>query len=135
MQAQARSLASGSAEEGGRIELCSGSGMNYSPLPQSSSRTVSFTYDVRYFIRGIAVCNNNNSNHRLKGIRIYPAKVWVTQQRVDELTAKEEASHTNCASWSSAEYCPANQVASAIVVHHSDKEITGLALRCRRVDY
>jgi hypothetical protein len=101
----------------------------------NTERTLTLASNPRYFVRGVAVCNNDKSNHRLKGVRIYPAKVWATQEQVDELSWNQQTSLTNCERWDSAVYCPADSVASAIVVHHSTKEITGLALRCRRVTY
>ena len=104
-------------------------------IATATERVLSFDANPRYFLRGIAVCNNDKSNHRLKGIRIYAAKVWSTQQQVDELTMSQQTSLTNCDRWDSAVYCPADNVASAVVVHHNNKEITGLALRCRPIDY
>lgn len=105
------------------------------PFTANSSKTISFEDHARYYVRGIRVCNNNRDNHRLKGVRIYAAKVWSTREQVDELSASEMEDRTNCATWDSPVYCPADHIASAIVVHHSEDEITGLALRCRRVSY
>jgi hypothetical protein len=105
----------------------------------SSTKTASFEQHERYFIRGLAVCTNNNDNHRLKGVRIYAAKVWLTKQDVQTLSVSEEASRTNCATWHAAVYCPAGTIAAAIVVHPTGAspniEITGLALRCKKVHY
>lgn len=47
----------------------------------------------------------------------------------------DQKEQPNCANWDTPVFCPANNVASAVVVHHNDREITGLALRCRRVEY
>jgi hypothetical protein len=101
----------------------------------SQRKTVSFGGNPRHYLRGVAVCTNNNDNHRLKGIRIYAAKVWLAPEQVDELSASDQADRPNCATWHPAVYCPADQIASALVVHHSDKEITGLGLRCRKVEW
>lgn len=103
------------------------------PFSVDSGKSILFGDNPRYFVRGIRACNNNRDNHRLKGVRIYAAKVWATRAQIDELSHSEAEDRTNCATWDAPVYCPDGQIASAVVVHHSDDEITGLALRCRRV--
>ncbi len=83
------------------------------------TKAVRFNGNPRYFIRGVAICNNNKGNQRLKGVRIYAAKVWATEERVDGLTSSEAEDHPNCSTWDNPVYCPANNVASAVVVHHN----------------
>ena len=118
---------------GGQMDICGGSAVPF--VVGSLTKTVSFDGNARYFVRGIAACTNTRSNHRVKGVWIYAAKVWATQEQVDALSASDQEDRPNCDQWHSAVYCPTGQIASAIVAHHSDREITGLALRCRRVEY
>lgn len=125
---------SGSSEQ---MSICDGGfrlpqNWLYNPSPNGDTKTVVFDGNPRHYLRGIAVCTNNDNNHRLKGIRIYPASVD-TDGNVNNLSSQESASRTNCATWHAAVYCPNGQVASGIAVKHSDREVTGIALRCRRV--
>jgi hypothetical protein len=135
MQIYQRALSGSPVSDfGAQLDICGGNDIGV-PGAGSWEKTVTFDGYPRYYIRGVSVCTNNNSNHRLKGIRIYAAKVWATEERVDQLSTKDEKDRPNCANWHPAVFCPADNIASALVVHHSDKEVTGLALRCRRVDY
>jgi hypothetical protein len=133
MWVQPRALSNAAAGGGGQMDICGPVAVPF--VVGSLTMTVSFDGNARYFIRGIAACTNGQSNHRLKGVRIYAAKVWTTEEPVDALAASDEEDRPNCSQWHSAVYCPTGQIASAIVAHHSDREITGLALRCRRVEY
>jgi hypothetical protein len=98
-------------------------------------KTASFESNPRYVMRGVAVCTNGNANHRLKGIRVYAAKVWKSSDQVDALTITEQRSRPNCDVWASPVYCPANNVVTELVVHHTNGAATGLGLRCRPVQY
>jgi hypothetical protein len=118
---------------GAQMDICGSTGL--SVMGGSLIKTVSFDGNPRHFVRGIAACTNSQSNHRLKGVRIYAAKVWATQEQVDGLSVSDQEDRPNCSQWHTAAYCPTGHIASAIVVHHSDQEITGLALRCRPVEY
>lgn len=101
------------------------------------SEDVNFNGNPRYFVRGVAVCNNNKKNQRMKGLRIYPAKVWTTKQQIDELGKKYSDEHAlaNCRTWSNPVYCPEGKVAFGVVVHYTRDGITGLALRCKTVEW
>ena len=124
---------------GAHIEICGGNEHFIFPLTANSARTVQLTRLGEY-VRGIQVCTTNANNHRLKGIRLYSATVayhvslgpvWPASVSVTNVAGSEESTQANCATWNSAVYCPANQIASALVVHHTAEEIVGLALRCR----
>ncbi len=95
-----------------------------------SRKTVKFKDNPRYFVRGISVCTNNRSNHRLKGIKIYAAKLPAHNSRVDELTVTKKKEHTNCRTWHSPVYCPANEVAFGMDMRVKDGAVVGIALRC-----
>jgi hypothetical protein len=87
----------------------------------------------RSFIRGIAACNTNANNNRIKGVRIWAATVDANTFAVTPTNNRVEDRHTNCATWDSPAYCPNDAIAVAVVVHHDRDAITGLALRCMRV--
>lgn len=133
MWAQPRALDYAVPGAGPQMDICGAAAVPF--VVGSITKTVAFDGNARYFVRGIAACTNGQSNHRLKGVRIYAAKVWANQNPVDGLSASDEEDRPNCSQWHTAVYCPSGQIASAIVAHHSDKEITGLSLRCRRVAY
>ena len=98
---------------------------------------VNFNGNPRYFVRGVAVCNNNKKNQRMKGLRIYAAKVWATKPQIDELGKKDSDEHAlaNCRTWSDPVYCPEGKIAFGVVVHYTQDGITGLALRCKTVEW
>jgi hypothetical protein len=101
----------------------------------ASWKTVSFANRPRYFIRGVAVCKTSNDNNRIKGIRIYPAKVWHTARDIEPIHEPEEVSRTNCGQWEPARFCPTNYIAVQLMVYHRPHQITGLGLKCRPVTY
>ena len=109
------------------LDICGGAASN--------KKLVSFTDSRRNFIRGVAVCTTDkkdSSDNRLKGIKIFAAKV-TTDGQVTELTTFEKNEHTNCAKWRKAVYCPAGHVAHGIQIHHTDGYFRGLAVKCRKV--
>lgn len=139
LEISGKSLEQGSRDEGDEeLNICTDGfqfpqgALSFLNGLSTSDKAVVFDGNPRHYLRGIAVCTNNNNNHRLKGIRIYPASVG-TDATVNALGSYEEFRQTNCSQWHTAVYCPSGQVASGLAVHHSDEEITGIALRCRRV--
>lgn len=100
---------------------------------------VDFQDNPRYYIRGLQVCTNKKNNHRMKGLRIFPAKVWRNEPRIDYLNVKSEDKMANCAKWHPAVYCPRGKVAFGLDIHYSPEPasdwITGLALRCKTVTW
>ena len=98
---------------------------------------VNFSGNPRYYVRGVAVCNNKKSNKRMKGLRIYPAKVSPNKAQIVELgkAASDEHKHTNCSDWDDPVFCPDGKVAFGVIVHYTHKGITGLALRCKEVQW
>lgn len=101
----------------------------------ASWKTVKFANNPRYFIRGVAVCKSSKDNNRIKGIRIYPAKVWTSPRAIDVINAPDEASRTNCGTWDAPAFCPANYIAVELMVYHRLHQITGLGLTCRQIEY
>ena len=108
---------------------CDGTGGNW--------KYAHFIDNPRYFVRGLAVCSSQNDNNykRLKGIKIIAAKVWLTQPEVESLTTTVIQDHTNCGTWHETVYCPGGTIAYGINVHRDGDEITGLALKCRDIDF
>lgn len=111
------------------LNFCSGGGGN--------RKEVRFKDNPRYFVRGIAVCSSKvDKNHkRMKGVKLYAAKVWLSKRDVQELTTAIVEDHANCGTWNAPVYCPANHVATGLIAHRDGKSITGLGLKCRPVLY
>jgi len=98
----------------------------------------------QFFVRGVAICDNGNNNHRLKGIRLYKAKVWKTKKQIDVLDGTASASHTNCKTWKKAVFCPAGTIATSLVLHTDSQigvsgqfssAVKGISLLCKTVTW
>jgi hypothetical protein len=94
------------------------------------------------FIHGISTCNSkNDDNDRIKGVRVFGAKIWKTERRIDERVPldlnDDHFEKTNCDkdTWTSPKFCDEGFVASGLNVHREEESIVGLALRCREVDW
>ena len=116
-----------------RIDFeCSGFG-----LFGTSFKTV--TTSITRPIHAIHVCNNGrNAKRRLKGIRVYGARINADGTTTDGGTSDEEVL-PNCNDWGTYQKCPANQVATGVVVLASEDGsgdragITALKLVCRAI--
>jgi hypothetical protein len=98
----------------------------------------------QYYVRGVAICDNGDSNHRLKGIRLYKAKVWKTKKEIDQLDGWNGASHTNCSDWKQPVYCPEGTIAESAVLHTElqtglsgalSNSVRGISLLCMTVSW
>ncbi len=101
----------------------------------SSEKKVEFR-DSRYFLRGIAACmteKKSSRKNRLKGIRIYPARVAANGSVTAMNTYEEERRH-HCDTWFPAVFCGNDEIASGINIYYEDGTFRGLGLRCRRVE-
>jgi len=97
------------------------------------------------YVRGIAVCDNGKDNHRIKGIRLYRAKVWKTKKQIDELDGTTSASHAaNCEQWRKAVFCPTGTIANTAVLHTDlqiawtgavSNAVQGISLLCLKVTW
>ena len=136
---RSKSLSTGSAPGSSqRMNIC-GRGFILPANPyingaanDADAKAVVFDGNPRHYLRGIAACTNNDNNHRVKGIRIFPASVAL-DGTVNALSSNESENRPNCSIWRQAVFCPNGQIASGVEVRHTDEEITGLGLRCRRV--
>lgn len=106
------------------------------PLGLGGNRRADFATSPRFFVRGIAVCANSG-NHRLKGIRIYPARVQPDGGPIGTNGQMVEAKQPNCGNneWRSPVFCPSGQVAFGLLLHTDRGSLTGLGLRCRAVEW
>lgn len=133
------SLGSWGSSSGVGLNLCSEHISFPLYLANADVRYVSLgnTSSVQEYVRGVQVCTNNASNHRLKGVRLFGIRYeqttvdGVRRVSLTNVSGYDEARHTNCATWHSVEYCPVNTVAFALLAHVSDGSVVGLALRCR----
>ena len=91
--------------------------------------------------RGISCAGSRSArarratSERMKGIKLYAAKAWLTKPEVEELTTAVMEDHTNCGTWNAAVFCPADQAATSLIIHRADRSITGLGLKCRPILY
>ena len=83
----------------------------------------------RVAVASLSVCNNGQSNHRLKGVELESRKL---EDGVLRSGTQEKYSRTNCKDWQTASVCPAGQWAVGVDIHTQADSITGLALRCAR---
>ncbi|MCC6245020.1 MAG: hypothetical protein IT353_19410 [Gemmatimonadaceae bacterium] len=119
------------------FNLCDGGATSAAWSTDGSGRIVEFgsAPDWRYVIMGISVCTNNSNNHRLKGIKIVaggvPNSAPGLPKTIHHYGVWDRADQTNCATWHRQVSCPTEQIASGLVIHHTNEEITGIALRCR----
>lgn len=91
----------------------------------------------RVLIKKLQVCNNNNANRRMKGLRIIGEQLSADGTATD-ITEVDTGERPHCATWSRPIQCPAGQYATGIVVHFNEgsggiSQIVGLQLICRRV--
>ncbi len=96
------------------------------------------------FVRGVSICDNDKDNHRLKGIRLYSAKVWDTRKQIDTLSGYVGDSHSACKAWKPAVYCASGTIATSMVLHvnrqngtlgSSSDAVWGISLLCRKVEW
>lgn len=128
----------------GTQEYSGRSWINCGNSPIFSTTKVEFTAE-RNFVRGLAVCDSRqNSNHRIKGIRLFGAKVWLTKQQIDHLDGSIETTRSNCGDWAPAVFCPNGMIATGLIVREAfDGSAVsgpahageGLALQCQRVEW
>lgn len=88
-------------------------------------------------IEKLQVCNNNNANRRMKGLRIN-GEQFNLDGTTTSISAVDSTEHPNCAIWSRAIPCPDGQYATGLVIHSNDasgsnEQIVGLQMICRRV--
>jgi hypothetical protein len=93
----------------------------------------SVSFGTDRYVRAIRACNNNNNNHRLKGLKIKAALVNSATGTVTEEETYDIYQQTNCDVWGSWVTCPDNEVAVAIRLNHENDAVVGLELKCAPV--
>ena len=103
-------------------------------------RSAGFSDSPRFFLRGLAVCTSSvdKNFNRIKGLRVYAAKVWQTREQIDELDPTnerfvDEETRPNCGRWHMDVFCNPGYIAQGINVYSEGDAITGLGLHCTRV--
>ncbi len=114
-----------------------GSGDSGTVQLSSGDPPVVFGEDEISVIGRLQVCNNNNRNRRLKGLRI-----WGDRINADGTTTylpnADSDEFANCAEWGSSVFCPADTVGTGLVIHATqasgdNEQIVGLQLICRSI--
>lgn len=98
------------------------------------------------FVNGIRVCRNNQ---RIKGIEVYYGQVrsdgTVFATTTTDAGVQPKCDYDGSGSWGAARYCPNNQIATQIKIHHQadnppgagsnvKQAAIGIALVCRPVE-
>lgn len=118
-----------------RISLNDYHGVNECGYALSADQELSVSIDSAT-IGGIAVCSNDRSNQRIKGIEIRgnvireDGSMGAYRQDADE--------HTNCRRWEPVVLCPIDYAATGVVGHlnprqRGSNELVGMQLICRRI--
>ncbi len=84
-------------------------------------------------IAALEVCNNNQDNRRLKGVRITKAgeiAFFGAPHLAGAPDVEGKFERLNCADWDEASTCPANNVAVGVNIYHDEEGATGLELIC-----
>lgn len=98
----------------------------------STKRTVKFT-DTESYVRGVNVCLNN-AGDRVKGMRIYGAKLNRSTGALTNLSGFKGWSRPNCDDWQTIRYCPPGKVATRLIVEDEPGNgIQGVRLTCRSI--
>jgi CubicO group peptidase (beta-lactamase class C family) len=91
--------------------------------------------ETRTGVRAIQVCNTGQSNHRVKGVKLFGAFVDQDQNgTVVSSGTTRSFERTNCKEpWQAVRACTSGEVAVGLVIEHTNDEVTGLGLRCAPV--
>ena len=85
-------------------------------------------------VRAIQVCNNNQNNHRVKGVKLFGA--FVDRNESGTVTSSgttRSFERTNCnPPWKAVRECADGKVAVGLLIEHTADEVTGLGLRCAK---
>lgn len=94
----------------------------------NSPKTIGFD-DSDTYIRGVAVCLNK-SKTKLKGVKIWGAKVNRNNGVLNTISTPKKWERTNCKHWGEAKYCPGGKIATG---PSGAGRAIGIALECRKV--
>ena len=97
-----------------------------------SQKTLGWEETTYNKIRGLAVCTNKKKNHRMKGLKVYGTAVYHDGSLVHQ-SNPQIVERPNCKIWHRAVFCPAQYIATKVVIHHTGDETNGLGLICRKV--
>lgn len=105
----------------------------YTSANSGTKKTLSFT-NTETYIRGVNVCMNKKGD-RIKGLRIYGAKLNRDTGQVQNLNNPKEWKRPNCHEWRTARFCGPGKLATGIRIQQAtgSRSIQGLALECRNV--
>ena len=117
------------------LDLCGDNGptngsLDYVPLLTTSHDT---------FVHGVSVCNSNTKNNtRLKGVKLYRTRIE-DDGSLSQIPNPSTLERPNCdGTWRTPAICPSGSVATKLIAHirdeGKDEVLTGLALRCRKVE-
>lgn len=125
-----RNLNSGSGQAGRDTNLTCVSG-------NSSSRKDAILGD-NFYVYSVQVCTtnvNNTARSRVKGIRIWGARVNPDNSNVRRTQTQQSFERTNCPNdgWRNRVRCPKNKVAVGLELHEGERGLSGVALICANV--
>ena len=131
IQVSARKLCSGSCSGNKTTEL--ETGINAGNIVSVKNVATAESH----YITGIQVCTtnkNNTSDNKLKGIRLWSARIKPAGKFVADPSPKS-AYHAHCVKWGTIRKCASGQFVTGIKAYYGPKTgFTGFEVRCSTVD-
>jgi hypothetical protein len=84
------------------------------------------------YIRAVRACNNNNSDHKLKGLQVMSAYID-DDEYIAEPGVADVYDQPNCDDWDSWVTCPEGEVGVAVRMNHENDAFIGIELQCAEV--
>ncbi len=117
------------------LDLCGKNG----PTNRSIDFVPLLTTSHDTFVHGVSVCNSKTKNNtRLKGVKLYRTRIE-DDGSLSQIPNPSTLERPNCdGTWRTPTTCPFGSVATKLIAHirdeGKDEILTGLALRCKKVE-
>jgi hypothetical protein len=84
------------------------------------------------YIRAVRACNNNNNDHKLKGLQVMSAYID-DDEYIAEPGMADIYEQPNCDDWDTWVTCPDGEVGVAVRMNYDNDAFTGIELQCAEV--
>ncbi len=84
------------------------------------------------YIRAVSACNNNNNDHKLKGLQVMSAYID-DDEYISEPGMADIYEQSNCDDWDSWVTCPEGEVGVAVRMNYDNDAFIGIELQCAEV--
>jgi hypothetical protein len=85
------------------------------------------------YVRALQACTNDNSNHRLKGLKVWSVYIDPTTGAMTEETVTDSYAQTNCKEWHDVVECGEGEVATGVRMNVENDAFVGIELKCAPV--